>query len=203
MKEKASSFDNLLNGITKSNPILVQLLGLCPTLAITTSLKNAVGMGIALTFVLLFSNIVISLLRNFISLKIRIVAYIVIISGFVTVVDMTMKAYFVSLYQSLGIFIPLIVVNCLILARAESFASKNKVIPSAIDALGMGAGFTLALLVVSFFRELLGNGTLWGFHILGLGFKPALMLILPPGAFLVMGVIIASIQWFQLRKGAK
>jgi electron transport complex protein RnfE len=203
MKDKASSLDNLMNGLVKSNPIFVQLIGMCPTLAITTSLKNAIGMGIALTFVLLFSNVVISLLRNFISSKIKIVAYIVIISGFVTVVDMTMKAYFVSLYQSLGIFIPLIVVNCLILARAESYASKNKVLPSAIDAIGMGAGFTVGLIVISFFRELFGNGTLWGYHILGSGFKPALMLILPPGAFLVLGVIIAGIQWYHLRKGAK
>ena len=146
-------------GILDQNPTLVQLLGMCPTLATTTSVKNAFGMGMAATVVLIFSNIFISLLRKFIPKQVRIAAYIVIISGFVTAVELLMKAYFFSLYQSLGLFIPLIVVNCIILARAEAFASKNPVLPSLVDGLAMGLGFTFALVILGSVREILGNGT--------------------------------------------
>ena len=149
----------LKEGILDNNPTLVQLLGMCPTLATTTSVENAIGMGLAATVVLIFSNLFVSLLRRFIPKEARIAAFIVIISGFVTMVELLMKAFLYSLYQSLGIFIPLIVVNCIILARAEAFASKNKPLPSAIDGLVMGLGFTFALLLVSTVREILGNGT--------------------------------------------
>ena len=184
----------LKSGILDNNPVLVQLLGMCPTLATTTSVKNAVGMGLAATAVLIFSNLFVSLLRKFIPKQVRIAAYIVIISGFVTMVELLMKAYLYALYQSLGIFIPLIVVNCIILARAEAFASKNKPLPSALDGLSMGLGFTFALILVATVREVLGNGTFLGFGILGEGYAPALLLVMPAGAFLTLGFVIAGVQ---------
>jgi len=184
----------LKEGVLDNNPTLVQLLGMCPTLATTTSVKNAVGMGLAATAVLMFSNLFISLLRKFIPKETRIAAFIVIISGFVTMVELLMKAFFYTLYQSLGIFIPLIVVNCIILARAEAYASKNKPLPSFVDGLSMGLGFTFALILVSTVREILGNGTLWGFPILGKYYAPALLLVMPAGAFLTLGFVIAAVQ---------
>lgn len=184
----------LKEGVLDNNPTLVQLLGMCPTLATTTSLKNAIGMGLAATVVLMFSNLFISLLRRFIPKETRIAAFIVIISGFVTMVELLMKAFVYSLYQSLGIFIPLIVVNCIILARAEAYASKNKPLPSLVDGLAMGLGFTFALILVSTVREILGNGTIFGFKLLGNGYAPALLLVMPAGAFLTLGFVIAGVQ---------
>lgn len=184
----------LKGGIIDNNPTLVQLLGMCPTLAVTTSVSNAIGMGLATTAVLIFSNVFISLLRKFIPSQVRIAAFIVIISGFVTAVELLMKSFFFELYGSLGLFIPLIVVNCIILARAEAFASKNKVLPSAIDGLSMGLGFTVALIIIATIREILGAGTFLGFPILGAAYKPAILFILPPGAFLTLGFVIAAVQ---------
>ncbi len=183
----------LANGIITENPALVQLIGMCPTLAVTTTLQNGVTMGIAATLVLIASNVVISLLRKFIPDKIRIAAYIVIIASFVSVIEMLLAAYLPDLSASLGIFIPLIVVNCIILARAEAFASKNSVGLSALDGLGMGAGFTVALVIVSSLREILGSGTIWGINILGSA-TPMTMFILPPGGFVVLGLVIAMVQ---------
>ncbi len=182
-----------LNGLIYENPTFVQLLGMCPTLAVTTSCINALGMGLSTMFVLIFSNIVISLVRNYIPSKIRIASYIVIIATFVTIIDMLLKAYIPSLSKALGLYIPLIVVNCIILARAESFASKNKPLPSAVDGLGMGLGFTLGLTVLGFVRELLGNGTIFGMNVFSENFKPATMFILPPGAFIALGIILAVV----------
>ena len=184
----------LKSGILDNNPVLVQLLGMCPTLATTTTVENAIGMGLAATAVLIFSNLFISLLRKFIPKQVRIAAYIVIISGFVTMIELLMKAYLHSLYQSLGIFIPLIVVNCIILARAEAFASKHGPLPSAVDGLAMGLGFTFALLLVATVREIIGNGTFLGFKILGEGYSPALLFGMPAGAFLTLGFVIAAVQ---------
>ncbi len=188
------------DGIIFKNPTFIQLLGMCPTLAVTTSVSNGIGMGLSATFVLIFSNFFVSLLRKFIPSKIRIASYIVIIAGFVTIVEMVMKAYMESLSESLGLFIPLIVVNCIILARAESFASKNEPIASALDGLASGLGFTLALTIISAIRELLGNGTLLGYNIMGEAFSPALIIILPAGGFLVLGFLIALVQYI-MQKG--
>ncbi|MBO7289758.1 MAG: electron transport complex subunit E, partial [Clostridia bacterium] len=159
MSEK-NNLNILKNGITTENPTFIQLLGMCPTLAVTTSLINAIGMGLSATFVLVFSNLVISLIRNFIPSKIRIASYIVVIAAFVSIIEMLLKAYLPSISDALGLFIPLITVNCIILARAESFASKNKPVPSIFDGLGMGLGFTLGLSVLGSVREILGAGTL-------------------------------------------
>jgi len=193
---------NLKNGIIKENPIFVQLLGMCPTLAVTTSALNGLGMGLATTTVLIGSNIVIASLRKLIPNKIRIPVFIVIIATFVTVIDMFMHAYALELYKSLGLFIPLIVVNCLILGRAESYASKNSVVPSIFDAIGMGIGFTLALTVLGMVRELLGSGSLFGATILGGSFEPALIMILPPGAFLALGFLIGLVNFISRKKAA-
>lgn len=184
----------MLDGLFFKNPVLVQLLGMCSTLAVTTSVINALGMGVATTAVLICSNLFISMLRNFIPKQIRIASYIVIISGFVTAVQLLIKAYLPDLDKSLGLFIPLIVVNCIILARAESFASKNGVLPSAIDGVAMGLGFTLALTVLASVRELLGAGTLCGFKLLPGFYEPAIFFILPSGAFLTLGCLIAAMN---------
>ncbi len=190
----------LKEGIITNNPIFVQLLGMCPTLATTTSVENALGMGVAATAVLICSNFLISVLRKFIPKQVRISAYIVIISGFVTAVELLMKAYFYSLYTSLGLFIPLIVVNCIILARAEVFASKNPVLPSVVDGLATGLGFTFALFLIATVREILGAGSFFGIKIFGEGYSPAIIFILPAGAFLTLGLIIAVVQYFRNRK---
>lgn len=185
----------LREGLLDNNPVLVQLLGMCPTLATTTSLKNAFGMGLAATAVLICSNLFISLLRKFIPKQVRIAAYIVIISGFVTAVELLMRAYFYSLYQALGLFIPLIVVNCIILARAEAFASKNPPLPSIVDGVGMGLGFTFALALIATVRELLGSGSIFGYQILSEKiYSPMVIFVLPAGAFLTLGFIIAAVQ---------
>ena len=181
-------------GLITENPTFRLVLGICPTLAVTTSVENGLGMGLATTFVLLGSNIVISLLRRGIPGKIRIPAFIVIISTFVTIIDLVMAAYAPALHKALGIFIPLIVVNCIIMGRAESFASKHGLGLSIADALGMGVGFTLALSLISVVRELLGAGSILGWQVLGTWYTPAVVMILPPGAFLTMGLLLALIN---------
>lgn len=188
-------------GLIKENPTFVQLLGMCPTLAVTTSVINALGMGLSATAVLIASNVVISLLRKFIPNKIRIASYIVVIAGFVSVIEMLLSAFLPEISKALGVFIPLIVVNCIILARAEAFASKNTVGASALDGLGMGLGFTMALTLIGSIRELLGAGSLLGINVLGSGFMPATILILPPGAFLVLGIILGVINLIKAKKG--
>ena len=203
MSKKPSFFAPFMNGIIKENPTLVQLLGMCPTLAVTTSVSNAIGMGLSATAVLIGSNVVISMVRKFIPSKIRIASYVVIIAAFVTMIDLLLKAYLPALSNSLGIFIPLIVVNCIILARAEAYASKNKVLPSAVDGLSMGLGFTCALIVMASVREILGNGTFLNFPLLGSGFQPALVMILPPGGFLVLGTILGIKNCITLKKEGK
>ena len=188
-------------GLLTNNPVLSQLLGMCSTMAITTTLFNGIGMGLSVTIILICSNVVISLLRKVIPEKIRIAAYIVIIAGFVTMVDLLLKAYVPALSDSLGVFIPLIVVNCIILGRAEAFASKNGVLASAVDGLTQGIGYTAALAVMCIIREFLGSGTFGkgvfgadGIRILPAQY-PALMLILPVGGFLTLGCLIALTQW--------
>ena len=178
-------------GFIKDNPVFVMALGLCPVLAVSSSVENAIGMGLAATFVLVFSNIFISLIKNFIPNKIRIPSYIVVIASFVTIVDMVMEAYVPTLHKNLGLFIPLIVVNCIILGRAEAFAGKHNVIRSILDGLGMGIGFTLALIVIASIREILGAGQFLGFNVLPASYKPVLVAILAPGAFLVMGLLMS------------
>ncbi len=181
-------------GIWRENAVFRLLLGLCPALAVTTSAENGLGMGLATTFVLLCSNIVVSLLRKIIPGKVRIPAFIVIIASFVTVVQLCMEAYAYDLYKALGIFIPLIVVNCVILGRAEAFASKNPTVASVSDGLGIGIGFTLALFVLGAVRELFGNGTILGVSLFGAGYQPLLLMILPPGAFIAMGLLLAAMN---------
>ena len=186
----------LKEGLLTENPVLVQLLGMCSTLAITISISNGLGMGVSVLIILTCSNIVISLLRKIIPDQIRIAAYIVVIAGFVTMVDLLLQAYFQDIAESLGVFIPLIVVNCIILARAESFASKNKVLPSAVDGICQGIGYTLVLLMMSAIRELLGSGSLAGNQIFPAEYG-ALMMALPVGGFLTLGCLIALMQWAQ------
>lgn len=200
-KEKTLS-SVFFNGILNENPTLRLVLGICPTLASTTSATNAVGMGAAATFVLVGSNVVISLLRNIIPDKIRIPAFVVVICTFVTLVEMIVKAFVPALYASLGIFIPLIVVNCIILARAEAFASKNGPLLSAADGLGMGAGFTLAITVIGMVREILGSGTIFGISIFGAGFEPMLLALMAPGGFIVFGLVLGIANYFT-EKAAK
>ena len=192
-----------MDGILTNNPTLVQLIGMCPTLAVSTSVKNGIGMGLSATFVLVCSNVLISLLRKFIPPKIRIAAYVVVIAGFVTIIDLLIKAYLPELSKSLGIFIPLIVVNCIILARAEAFASKNSALESLTDGLGMGAGFTLALIMLSSVREILGAGSWLGFKVFGDGFQPAMIIAMPPGGFLMLGMMIAFVGWVINRYRSK
>lgn len=189
-----SAYKEFSKGIMKENPTFVQLLGMCPTLAVTTGVINGLGMGLSATAVLVGSNVVISLIRKWVPDKIRIASYIVVIAGFVSVIEMLLKAFVPAVSRSLGLFIPLIVVNCIILARAEAFASKNTVGKSALDGLGMGLGFTSALVLISAVREVLGNGTLFGIEVLGSRFNPAVMLILPPGAFIVLGILLGIIN---------
>jgi electron transport complex protein RnfE len=187
-------------GLWRENAVFRLLLGLCPALAVTTSAENGLGMGLATTFVLVCSNIVVSLLRKVIPPKVRIPSFIVVIASFVTVVQLCMEAYFYDLYKALGIFIPLIVVNCLILGRAEAFASKNRFIPAVVDGVGMGLGFTLALFVLGAVRELFGSGTLLGYNLFGEAYQPLLLMILPPGAFIAMGLLLAGMNLFDARK---
>ena len=212
--------DQLKAGVILDNPIFMQTIGLCPTLATSTSLSNAIGMGVAATVVLICSNVVISALRRFIPDKVRIAAFITIIAAFVTTIDLALQAFVPSLAASLGLFLPLIVVNCIILGRAEAYASKNAVLPSALDGVCMGLGFTFALVLMGFFRELLGAGTILsglstllpflagaipaeGFAVPFLNTNPMVMMILPAGGFLMMGFIFAAIQKIMAGKEDK
>lgn len=199
MMKKSKIF---LNGLIFENPTFVQLLGMCPTLATTTSVKNGVGMGLSATAVLVLSNILISLLRKVIPEKVRIAAYIVIIAAFVTIVEMCLDAYVPDIAEQLGIFIPLIVVNCIILARAEAFASKNGVVSSMLDGLGMGLGFTCALTIISTVREFFGSGSILGIQIYGKTISPMAIIGMPPGGFIVLGMLIALINYLVSRRKA-
>lgn len=190
-------------GFWKENPIFRLLLGLCPTLAVTTSVENGLGMGLASTFVLICSNVMISLLRNFIPKKVRIPAYIVVIASFVTIVDLAMHAWFFELHKSLGLFIPLIVVNCIILGRAEAFASRNPLALAFVDGVGMGLGFTLGLAVLGGVREVFGSGSLLGLSVFGPDYPPALVMILPPGAFLSLGFLLAGMNRLEERRAIR
>jgi electron transport complex protein RnfE len=181
-------------GIWGENPVLRIILGMCPTLAVSTSVKNAVGMGISVIFVLTMSNLAISMFRKMIPNEVRIPCFIILIATFVTVTELCLKAYAFELYKNLGIFLPLIVVNCIILGRAEAFASKNNVFYSVIDGLGMGTGFTLALVTLASIREILGNGTFFGVNVMGSSFEPVLVMILPPGAFIGLGFLLAGMN---------
>jgi electron transport complex protein RnfE len=190
---------DFLKGIVKENPTFVLALGLCPTLAVSISVSNAIGMGIAATFVVISSNIIISLIKDFVPARIRIPCYIVVIATFVTIVELTMKAYFPPLNRALGIYVPLIVVNCMVLGRAEAFACKNSVASSLFDGMGMGVGFTLALILISAIRELLGAGKLYGYTV-AKGFEPALMIAMPSGALLVIGLLLGFFNLLKERK---
>ncbi|MDD5964851.1 MAG: electron transport complex subunit E [Oscillospiraceae bacterium] len=185
----------LKEGLITQNPVLVQLLGMCSTMAITTSISNGIGMGISVLIILTLSNIFISLLRKIIPNEVRIACYIVVIAGFVTIVDLCLQAFFPAIAKSLGVFIPLIVVNCIILGRAEAFANKNSVLASAVDGICQGIGYTIVLVIMCAVRELLGNGTLLGYQIRPASYTPALMLVLPVGGFLCLGTLIAVMQW--------
>lgn len=183
--------ERLYNGIIKENPTFVLMLGMCPTLAVTTSAINGAGMGLASTVVLTLSNMMISLLRKIIPSRVRMPAFIVIVASFVTMVDFLMQGFVPDLYGSLGIYIPLIVVNCIILGRAEAYASKNPVLPSMFDGLGMGLGFTMGLTILGAFRELIGAGTVFGLSIMPASYEPMIIFILPPGAFFVLAALVA------------
>ncbi len=189
MAETVNQTQNFLKGIVKENPIFVMLLGMCPTLGVTSSASNGLGMGVATMFVLIMSNIVVSLVKSQIPSKVRIPAFIIIIASFVTIVEMILEAFVPFLYEQLGIFIPLIVVNCIILGRAEAFASKNNALSSLIDGLGMGLGFTLALTILGATREILGNGSLFGLKFVAENANTFILFILPPGAFIALAYL--------------
>ncbi len=180
-----------MKGLVRENPVFVQVLGMCPTLAVTTSVANGIGMGLATTFVLVFSALIASVIKRIVPNEVRIPIYAVIIATFVTIADLVLKAYFPPLSASLGPYVPLIVVNCIIMGRVEAFATRNAPGISVVDALGMGAGFTVSLMVLGAVREILGNGSILGFALFGDGFTPMLVMILPPGAFLTLGILMA------------
>ena len=192
--QKKSLMGVFLNGLIWENPTFVLMLGMCPTLGITTIATNGIGMGLATTFVLVCSNLFISLLRNVISDKIRIPAFVVIIASFVTMLEMLMKAFLPSLSEALGMYIPLIVVNCIILARAEAFAFKNPPLPSAVDGLGMGLGFTCAITILAAIREVFGSGTLFGMQVMGEAYTPIGILTMPAGGFLTLGILLILVN---------
>lgn len=197
MKKELTLRENFSKGLIRENPVFVLLLGLCPTLGVTTSAINGLGMGLATLFVLIMSNLVISIIRNFIPQKVRIPSFIVIIASFVTVVDLVMAGYLPALHEQLGLFIPLIVVNCIVLGRAEAFASKNPLLSSFIDGLGMGVGFTLALTLLGGVREILGDLSLFGFKLIEA--DGMILFILAPGAFIALGFIIGVFEWRKLK----
>ena len=201
MKEAMKEYGRILrNGIIDENPTFVQVIGMCPTLAVTTSATNGIGMGAATLTVLVCANVFISLVRRFVPDVVRIPVYVILIAGFATVVEFLLKAYFPELNKALGIYIPLIVVNCLILARAESFAGKNKALPSFFDGIGMGLGFTAALGLIGAIRELLGAGSIFGVTILPEMFPRTLLMILPPGAFITLGCLMALLNVLKDRR---
>lgn len=203
--------ERIHNGIIKENPTFILMLGMCPTLAVTTSGSNGIGMGLSTTVVLVMSNLLISLLRNVIPDKVRVPAFIVVVASFVTIVQFLVQGYLPALYDSLGIYIPLIVVNCIILGRAESYASKNPPVPSVFDGLGMGLGFTASITIIGLFRELLGAGQLFGKQVLplaeesakGIGFTPITIIVLAPGAFFVLAILMAIMNQVNEKKAQK
>lgn len=197
---KMSAGSVFKNGLIVENPTLRMLLGMCPTMAVSTSAVNAVGMGLSAMIVLTLSNIVISLLRNLIPDKLRIPGYIVVIATFVTMTDLALHAFFPDIHKALGIFIPLIVVNCIILGRAEAFAGKNPVLLSAVDGVAMGLGFTSGMLILGTVREILGNGTWFNLPILGDSFPQVIVMILPAGGFITLGLTIATANWIESRR---
>ena len=190
------------NGILDENPTFIQVIGMCPTLAVTSSAINGIGMGVSTAAVLICANVVISLLRKVIPDKVRIPAFVVVIASFVTIVQFLLQAYLPSLNSALGLYIPLIVVNCIILGRAEAFASKNNAVDSFFDGIGMGLGFTLALTVLGLVRELIGSGTAFGLQVLPEAFPQTLIMIMAPGAFLALGVLMAILNYFKNKKSA-
>ena len=192
--------ERLKAGLIKDNPTFVQVLGMCPTLAVTTSVTNSIGMGLSTTAVLVCSNFVISILRKVIPSKIRIPAFIVIIASFVTIIEFLLKAYIPSLYSALGLFIPLIVVNCIILGRAEAYASKNSAIAAIFDGIGMGIGFTVSLIVIGSIREILGAGTFMGYTVMPAFYTPATIMILAPGAFFTLGILMAILNTLKVKR---
>ena len=194
-----NQMQNFTKGFIKNNPVLVLLLGMCPTLGVTTSAINGLGMGLATTFVLVMANVVISLIKNIIPDKVRLPAFLVVIASFVTIIDLSMGAYTPDLHAQLGVFLPLIVVNCIILARAEAYASKNGVLASALDGLVIGLGFTIALMIIGCFRELLGSGSIFGIPVLAEDATTILIFILPAGAFITLGFLIATINRLMKR----
>ncbi len=194
--ENKNNYEEFLKGLWKENPVFIAVLGMCPALAVTNSAINALAMGLATTFVLVCSSILVSLFRNIIPKQVRITSYIVIIATFVTVTDFVMAGFTPQVHKELGAFIALIVVNCLILGRQEAFASKNTLGLSIADGLGMSAGFTFALLCIGIIREILGNGTLFGFGLFGEGFEPWIVMILPPGGFFALGFLLLFFNWF-------
>ncbi len=199
MAETINQTQNFLKGIIKENPVFVMLLGMCPTLGVTSSAFNGLGMGVATLFVLLMSNIVVSLVKTQIPSKVRIPAFIIIIASFVTIVEMVLEAFIPFLYEQLGIFIPLIVVNCLILGRAEAFASKNNLWSSVIDALGMGIGFVIALTLLGATREILGNGSLFDFKFVSEDASTFILFILPPGAFIALAYLAVLFKKISIK----
>lgn len=203
IQNKPSNLREFTKGLIKQNPTLVGLLGMCPTLAVTTMAKNGIGMGLATTFVLVCSNFVISLLKNVIPKAVRLPCFIVVIAGFVTLIEFLMKGYIPQLYDSLGVFLSLITVNCIILGRAEAFASKNKILPSVLDGLGMGLGFTLSLFTMGSIREILGTGSWMGIEIPILSSHPMTIFIMPAGGFFVLGCLIAIVNKIAKKKPPK
>lgn len=197
-------FERIYNGIIKENPTLILVIGMCPTLAVTTSVSNAIGMGLSTMVVLVLSNLLISMLRNIISESVRFPAFIVVIASFVTIVELVLKAYIPSLYEALGLYIPLIVVNCIIMGRAESYASKASPLLAVFDGIGMGLGFTFALILMGTFRELLGSGTWMGFQVMPSFYTPIGVFVSAPGAFIVLGALIAVLNALKIKNnGAK
>ena len=194
----SSLLKELTKGFIRENPILVIMLGLCPTLACSTSATDAFGMGLAFSFVMLGSNIVVAIIRRVVPSQIRIPVFITVISTFVTIVDYTLKAYFPALSQSLGVYVPLIVVNCIVMARAEAYSSKNTVMASLMDGIGMGIGFTLIITLIGTIREVIGNGTMFGHQVMPARYQPFMIFILPPGAFLVIGFLMALHRKFMI-----
>lgn len=198
-----ASFDDVLNGLWKENPVLVQMLGLCPSLAVTNTLANGLVMGLATTSVLIGSSVLVSSLKRFIPGEVRITSYVLIIATFVTLADLALEALVPTIHKQLGAFIALIVVNCIILGRAEAFASRNGVLRSALDAIGVGLGFTGTLLALSAVRELLGSGSLFGVDVLGPRFEPWVIMVLPPGGFLTLGVFLLLISATRQRRARR
>ena len=195
--------EEFIKGLWKENPVFISVLGMCPALAVTNSAINALAMGLATMFVLVCSSILVSSLRKVIPKQVRITAYIIIIATFVTVVDFLLAAFFPVIHKELGAFIALIVVNCLILGRQESFASKHKIGPAIADAAGMSAGFTFALLCIGIIREVLGSGTLFNINLFGAGFEPWVVMILPPGGFFALGFLLLAFNWYTKRRQDK